>query len=105
MNYEAVEKVDPDVIILGVPLPVLGDVNMDRLEKIAPVVVLGPSLPADWKKLGGRQADAPGVLTNFEEHKAPYYARADELKATHAEVVRGLDFALPAPYGAGGGGW
>ncbi|HEY9562882.1 MAG TPA: ABC transporter substrate-binding protein [Nocardioides sp.] len=104
MNYEAVEKVDPDVIILGVPLPVLGDVNMDRLEKIAPVVVLGPSLPDDWKKLGGRQADAAGVLTNFEEQKATYYAKADELKAKYAEVVEGLDFAHLGAYGDVGAG-
>lgn len=99
VNYDAVEKVDPDVIILGVPLPVLGDVNMERLEKIAPVVVLGPSVPDSWKELGGRQAEAAGVLSNWEEQKATYYAKADELKEKYADVLDGIDFGHLGAYG------
>lgn len=99
VNYDAVEKVDPDVIVMGIPLPVLGDVNMERLEKIAPVVVLGPSLPDSWKELGGRQAEAAGVLTNFEEQKETYYAKADELKAKYADVLAGVEFGHVGAYG------
>ncbi|MDT0200885.1 ABC transporter substrate-binding protein [Nocardioides sp. AE5] len=99
INYDAVEKVDPDVIILGVPLPVLGSVNMERLEQVAPVVVLGPSVPDSWKELGGRQAEAAGVLSNWEEQKDAYYARADELKAKYADVLDGLEFGHVGAYG------
>lgn len=99
INYDAVEKVDPDVIILGVPLPVLGDVNMERLEKIAPVVVLGPSLPNSWKELGGRQAEAAGVLSNWDEQKEAYYAKAEELKEKYADVLADADFGHLGAYG------
>jgi len=99
INYEAVEKVQPEVIILGVPLPALGDVNMDRLEKIAPTVVLGPAMPDSWKELGGRQAEAAGVLSGFEEQKDAYYAKAEELKEKYADVIGGLDFGHVGAYG------
>lgn len=99
INYDAVEQVDPDVIILGIPLPVLGDVNMDRLEQIAPVVVLGPSVPDSWKELGGRQAEAAGVLGNWDEQKETYYAKAGELKDKYADVLEGVEFGHLGAYG------
>lgn len=99
INYDAVEQVDPDVIILGVPLPVLGDVNMDRLEQIAPVVVLGPTRPDSWKDLGGRQAEAAGVLSNWDEQKEIYYAKAGELKDKYAAVLEGVRFGHLGAYG------
>ncbi len=104
INYDAVEKAAPDVIVLGVPLPVLGDVNMGRLEKIAPVVVLGPSLPSSWKELGGRQAEAAGVLSNWDEQKKAYYAKAEELKTKYADVLDGVDFGHLGAYGDLGAG-
>ncbi|WP_204164485.1 ABC transporter substrate-binding protein [Nocardioides daejeonensis] len=99
INYDAVEKVDPDVIILGVPLPVLGDVNLDRLGKIAPVVVLGPSVPDSWKELSARQAEAAGVQGSLEKQRDAYYARADELKAKYAGVLDGVSFGHVGAYG------
>ncbi len=99
INYDAVAEADPDVIILGVPLPVLGDVNMERLEQVAPVVVLGPAVPDSWKELGSRQAEAAGVLGNYEEQKKAYYAKADELKAKWADTLEGTQFGAVGAYG------
>lgn len=99
INYDAVEKVDPDLIILGVPLPVLGDVNMERLEAVAPVVVVGPNRPDDWKELGARQAEAAGATESYEENKADYEERVDELEIKYADVLDGLDFGHVGAYG------
>lgn len=99
MNYDAVAKAEPDLIILGVPLPVLGDVNMERLESIAPVVVLGPSRPDDWKELGARQSEAAGATESYEENKEAYVARAAELEEKYSDVLSGLDFGHVGAYG------
>lgn len=99
INYDAVEKVDPDLIVLGVPLPVLGDVNIDRLEQTAPVVVLGPGRPDDWKELGARQSEAAGVSESYEEKKEAYEARAAELEEKYAGVLDGLRFGHVGAYG------
>lgn len=99
MNYDAVAKAEPDLIILGVPLPVLGDVNMERLESIAPVVVLGPSRPDDWKELGARQSEAAGATESYEENKNAYVARAAELEKKWADVLGGLEFGHVGAYG------
>lgn len=99
ISYDAVEQAEPDLIILGVPLRVLGDVNMERLEQIAPVVVLGPSLPDSWKELGGRQSEAAGVLGNWDAQKEAYYAKAAELEDEYADVLDGVDFGHLGAYG------
>ena len=99
INYDAVAEADPDVIILGVPLPVLGDVNMERLESIAPVVVLGPSRPDDWKDLGARQSEAAGASATYAEKQEAYEARAAELAEKYAGVLDGLDFGHVGSYG------
>ncbi len=98
-NYEAIAEADPDLIVIGVPLPVLGDLDMDKLEGIAPVVVLGPSHPDSWKTLGAVQADAAGATEGFEEAKAAYLAEAEELKATYADTLDGLEFGHLGAYG------
>lgn len=99
VNYDAVAKAEPDLIILGVPLPVLGDVNMERLESIAPVVVLGPSRPDDWKELGARQSEAAGATESYEANKQAYVARSAELKEKYAGVLDGLEFGHVGAYG------
>ncbi|MBC2931590.1 ABC transporter substrate-binding protein [Nocardioides sp. zg-1228] len=99
INYDAVAAAEPDVIILGVPLPVLGDVNMERLETIAPVVVLGPGRPDDWKDLGARQSEAAGASEQYAENQEAYEARAAELTDKYADVLEGLDFGHVGSYG------
>ena len=58
-NYEAVAQAKPDLIVIGVPKPALGDIDLDRLKSIAPVVAIGPTTPDAWRDLsrldgGGR---------------------------------------------------
>lgn len=98
-NYEAVAEAEPDLIVIGVPLPVLGDVDMDRLESIAPVVVLGPSLPDSWKELTQRQLDAAGELARWESDKVAYEAKAAELAEKYAGVLGDLRFGHVGAYG------
>lgn len=89
-NYEAIAAAKPDVIIIGVPKPVLGELDLKRLESIAPVVAIGPSLPSAWRELSARQADAAGRAGYTEEARKSYEKRAGELKAKYASVVGGL---------------
>nr|BFE29337.1 iron-hydroxamate ABC transporter substrate-binding protein [Actinomadura rugatobispora] len=100
-NYEAIAKVKPDLIIVGVPKPVLGDLDMKRLESIAPVAVVGPSLPSSWRELSRRQADAAGRAATFQQTKDAYEKRAAELKAKYAGVLGGLEFGHVGAYGEG----
>lgn len=98
-NYEAIAEADPDLIVIGVPQPALVDIDMKKLESIAPVVVIGPSRPDAWKELGAKQADAAGATEGFDEAKASYEAKAAELKEKHAEKLADLKFGHVGAYG------
>ncbi len=98
-DYEAIANLEPDLIILGVPLPVLGDVDLDRLESIAPVVVLGPDRPDGWKNLSARQADAAGVVDYYEAAKASYEEKAAALTEKYADVLEDRCFGHVGAYG------
>jgi iron complex transport system substrate-binding protein len=100
-NYETIAKVKPDLIIVGVPKPVLGDLDMKRLQSIAPVAVIGPSLPSAWRELSRRQSDAAGRVSTFQQTKDAYEKRAGELKAKYAGVFGGLKFGHVGAYGEG----
>ncbi|MFF7244356.1 ABC transporter substrate-binding protein [Embleya sp. NPDC008237] len=97
-NYEAIAAAKPDLIIIGVPKPVLGEMDLKRLASIAPVVAIGPSLPSAWRELSARQADAAGRAGHTEETRKAYQKRADELKAKYAGAVGGLDFGHLGAY-------
>lgn len=98
-NYEAIAKAEPDLIVVGVPKPILGDVDMDALTAIAPVVAIGPVTPYEWRELSRRHADAAGRLANFDQAKATYQKRAAELRAKFADALRGLKFGHVGEYG------
>lgn len=98
-NYEAIAEADPDLIVIGVPQPALVDIDMKKLESIAPVVVLGPSRPDAWKELGAKQADAAGATEGFDEAKATYESKVAELKAEHADQLADLKFGHVGAYG------
>jgi iron complex transport system substrate-binding protein len=98
-NYEAVANADPDLIVIGVPQPVLVDVDMERLESIAPVVAIGPDQPWQWRELSEKQADAAGRLANFDEDRAAYDKQAAELKTKYADALQGLAFGHVGGYG------
>ncbi|MBE7325826.1 ABC transporter substrate-binding protein [Nocardioides sp. Y6] len=98
-SYEAVAEADPDLIVIGVPQPALVDLDMEKLESIAPVVVIGPTVPDAWKTDSEKQADAAGALEGFEEARDAYTERVEELKAEHADTLDGLAFGHVGAYG------
>ncbi|MGW4027437.1 ABC transporter substrate-binding protein, partial [Streptomyces sp. NPDC005009] len=98
-NYEAIAEAEPDLIILGVPIPVLGDIDMKRLKSIAPVVAVGPMVPSEWREVSRRHADAAGVLENYESSQGEYEAKATELKKKYGEALDGLEFGHVGSYG------
>ncbi|WP_110181091.1 ABC transporter substrate-binding protein [Nocardioides solisilvae] len=98
-NYEAIAGLDPDLIVIGVPQPALVDLDMDRLEDIAPVVVLGPAAPDSWRELNERQADAAGASEGFEASRSAYEERAAELEEKYADVLGDLRFGHVGAYG------
>ncbi|MFA1548719.1 ABC transporter substrate-binding protein [Actinomadura chokoriensis] len=98
-NYEAIATAKPDLIVIGVPKPALGDLDMKRLETIAPVAVIGPTVPSAWRELSRRQADAAGQSGNLEKAKADYEKKAAELKAKYKDALAGLKFGHVGAYG------
>jgi iron complex transport system substrate-binding protein len=98
-NYEAIAKVKPDLIVVGVPAPVLADVDVERLKSIAPVVAIGPTIPSAWRELSQRQSDAAGRSANFGQAKAAYEKKAAELAAKHKDALSGLKFGHVGAYG------
>ncbi|MEV7226744.1 ABC transporter substrate-binding protein [Polymorphospora sp. NPDC051019] len=99
-NYEAIANAKPDLIVIGVPAPVLADIDLDRLESIAPVVAIGPTVPSAWRDLSRRQSDAAGRLDNFEAAKTAYETKAAALKTKYADALAGLEFGHLGAYGA-----
>ncbi|MDX5459578.1 ABC transporter substrate-binding protein [Micromonospora tulbaghiae] len=98
-NYEAVAAAKPDLIVIGVPKPALGSLDMKRLESIAPVVAIGPTTPAAWRELSRRQSDAAGRGANFEAAKQAYDKKAAELKDKYGTALAGLRFGHVGSYG------
>ncbi|GAA2209559.1 hypothetical protein GCM10009850_050170 [Nonomuraea monospora] len=98
-NYEAIAKVKPDLIVIGVPAPVLADVDVERLKSIAPVVAIGPTIPSAWRELSQRQSDAASRAANFGEAKAAYEKKAAELAAKYKDALAGLKFGHVGAYG------
>lgn len=98
-NYEAIAAAEPDLIVIGVPAPVLADVDVKRLETIAPVVAIGPTVPSAWRDLSRKQADAAGALGEFDTRKAAYEAKAAELAAKYKDVLPGRKAGHVGAYG------
>lgn len=98
-NYEAIAEAKPDLIVIGVPAPVLKDVDVERLESIAPVVAIGPTVPSAWRELSRQQADAAGALENFDALKAEYEEKAAQLAEKYESVLPSLKLAHVGSYG------
>lgn len=98
-NYEAIAKQDPDLIVIGVPAPVLGDVDMERLESIAPVVAIGPTVPSAWRELSERQSDAAGRSKDFAQARDAYDKEAAGLADKYKNALKGLEFGHVGSYG------
>jgi len=98
-NYEAIAGAKPDLIVIGVPKPVLAEIDIARLESIAPVVAIGPAGPASWREQSRLQADAAGRAGNFQAAREAYDTKAQELKGKYGEVLAGLKFGHLGAYG------
>ncbi|MEV7196985.1 ABC transporter substrate-binding protein [Streptomyces sp. NPDC093510] len=98
-NYEAIAEAEPDLIVIGVPAPVLGDIDVKRLEGIAPVVAIGPTVPSAWRKLTHKQSDAAGALEKFDVAKDKYEAEAGKLAKKYKDVLPKLELAHVGAYG------
>ncbi|TQM45027.1 ABC transporter substrate-binding protein [Pseudonocardia cypriaca] len=98
-NYEAIALADPDLIVIGVPVPVLADVDVERLATLAPVVAVGPTVPSAWRDISRRHADAAGALAGFDAVRAEYEAKAASLREKYAAVVPPLKFGHVGAYG------
>ncbi|MDX6742336.1 ABC transporter substrate-binding protein [Actinocorallia sp. A-T 12471] len=98
-NYEAIAGVAPDLIVIGVPAPAMVDIDMKRLESIAPVVVLGPTKPDSWRTLSQTQSDAVGRLDEFNAAKTAYETKAGGLKDKYKDALAGLKFGHVGAYG------
>ncbi|MBM7458206.1 ABC transporter substrate-binding protein [Rhodococcus coprophilus] len=93
LNYEAITAAEPDLIIMGVPARVQSQVDMAKLEALAPVVFLGPTNPGDWRDLGEQYADAANVADTYGDSKSQYEARAAEIADKYAGTLGSLKFA------------
>ncbi|SHN47489.1 ABC transporter substrate-binding protein [Cryptosporangium aurantiacum] len=98
-NYEAIAAAKPDLIVIGVPKPVLADIDLERLKGIAPVVAIGPTVPDAWRVLSQKQADAAGASEGFEAEKKTYEEKALLLKNKYAKALQGLKFGHVGGYG------
>lgn len=98
-NYDAIAEQDPDVIVIGVPKPIFDEIDVERLESIAPVVAVGPNVPSAWREVSRKQADAAGALDRFDQVKSEYDAKAGELKKKYSDVLPGLELAHVGGYG------
>ncbi|ROQ63249.1 iron complex transport system substrate-binding protein [Streptomyces sp. 840.1] len=98
-NYEAVAEAEPDLIIIGVPAPVLGDIDIKRLESIAPVVAIGPTVPSAWRELSRKQSDAAGALKEFDVAKNTYEEKAAALAEKYKGVLPRLELGHVGAYG------
>ncbi|MCA1004849.1 ABC transporter substrate-binding protein [Rhodococcus hoagii] len=93
LNYEAVTAAKPDLIILGVPARAQAQVDMGKLQALAPVVFLGPTTPADWRTLGEQFADAANVSDSYGAFIEQYNERTQEISKKYQDKLGSLKFA------------
>ncbi|WP_116199909.1 ABC transporter substrate-binding protein [Amycolatopsis circi] len=98
-NYEAIAQADPDLIVIGVPKPVLADIDVKRLQEIAPVVAIGPSVPSAWRELSRKQSDAAGALAGFDAARQEYETKAKQLADKYKTVLPQLKLGHVGAYG------
>ncbi len=98
-DYEAIADLKPDLIVLGVPQPALVDIDMERLEQIAPVAAIGPKLPSAWRELSKTQSDAANRLSEYDANQAAYEKKAADLTVKYADALEGLKFGHLGAYG------
>lgn len=98
-NYEAIAEAEPDLIVIGVPAPVLGDIDMKRLKSIAPVVAIGPTVPSAWREQSRKQADAAGALKKFDATQKAYEDKAAGLAKKYKNVLPDLKLGHIGAYG------
>ncbi|WP_033289502.1 ABC transporter substrate-binding protein [Amycolatopsis jejuensis] len=98
-NYEAIAQADPDLIVIGVPKPVLADIDLKRLQEVAPVVAIGPSVPSAWRELSRKQSDAAGALAGFDAARQEYGVKAKELTEKYKTVLPQLKLGHVGAYG------
>ncbi|WP_275291799.1 ABC transporter substrate-binding protein [Amycolatopsis sp. La24] len=98
-NYEAIAQADPDLIVIGVPKPVLADIDVKRLQEIAPVVAIGPSVPSAWRELSRKQSDAAGALAGFDAARQEYEVKAKQLADKYKAVLPQLKLGHVGAYG------
>ena len=87
-NYEAIAAAKPDLIVIGVPKPVLGrhrheaagEHRARRRDRPRP-------LPAAWRELSRRQSDAAGRAAHFQAAKEAYEKKAAELKEKYGSAL------------------
>ncbi|HIW90512.1 MAG TPA: ABC transporter substrate-binding protein [Candidatus Corynebacterium avicola] len=96
MDYEKIASLEPDIIISGVPLRNFEKVDEESLQSIAPTLSLGPLTPSEWKEFGQQQTDAANVSGAFDDQKAEYEARAEELHEKYRDKIDGMNFGAVA---------
>ncbi len=99
-NYEAIAEAEPDLIVIGVPAPVLGDIDVKRLEGIAPVVAIGPTVPSDVARpVPASSPTPPAPWTGLDIVQAAYDAKAAELAEKYKTALAPLKFGHVGSYG------
>lgn len=85
VNFEALAGAAPDVIV-GDAYEV-DEATFTRLSEIAPTVIVGGDERGDWQSITEDLATALGAHDTWEEAKASYEARRDEVKEQYADVI------------------
>jgi iron complex transport system substrate-binding protein len=85
INFEALAGAAPDVIV-GDAYEV-DEATFTRLSEIAPTVIVGGDERGDWQNVTEDLATALGAHDTWDEAKASYEARRDEVKEQYAEVI------------------
>jgi iron complex transport system substrate-binding protein len=85
INFEALAGAAPDIIV-GDAYEV-DEATFTRLSEIAPTVIIGGDERGDWQSLTEDLSTALSAHDTWEESKASYEARRDEVKEQYADVI------------------
>lgn len=104
-NYEQIAALEPDLIF---EINVAAEQRIERLQQIAPVVLIGIGGQdrALWQNRARQIADAVGALDAWEANEAEFIARQDEIASQYGDVAARhpiaiwdvWEFGIPAVY-------
>lgn len=91
LDFELIASLDPDLITILLPQPVIEQVDTERLESIAPTIFIANNA-LEWDVVNERLADALDRTAVLDRQRDAYEQTIARIQADHADIISSTSF-------------